>query len=234
METLLSSDYSSITGLVSLQLPVVLLKQNEQSRESADVLEQLSSISDVNLPTHFVRKLSSILEHKKDEIVECLKPKPIQVLKQLCEHVLCELVANLSEYAGCELYARKKSETLIEDIYVISFSALSRIPDKKLGNCFRKINDPDASQISVIDDESQQTQDLQSLINLCIRLQNKISSLKEKVKTQDEHLEALESQETKRKLCTLNTVTPMNQSMRGGCVASATKAQKSPLLTGDS
>ena len=201
--------------------------------ESADVLEQLSSISDVNLPTHFVRKLSSILEHTKDEIVECLKPKPIQVLKQLREHVLCELVANLSEYAGCELYARKKAETLIEDIYVISFSALSRIPDKKLGNCFRKINDPDASQISVIDDESQQTQDLQSLINLCIRLQNKICSLEEKVKTQDERLEALESQETKRKLCTLNTVTPMDQSMRGGCVASATKAQKSPLLTSD-
>ena len=91
----MSSDYSSITGLVSRQLPVVLLKQNEQSRGSADVLEQLSSISDVNLPTHFVRKLSSILEHTKDEIVECLKPKPIQVLKQLREHVLCELVTNL-------------------------------------------------------------------------------------------------------------------------------------------
>ena len=74
---------------------------------------------------------------------------------------------------------------------------------------------------------------MQSLINLCIRLQNKISSLEEKVKTQDERLEALESQETKRKLCTLNTVTPMDQSMRGGCVASATKAQKPPLLTGD-
>jgi hypothetical protein len=132
-----------------------------------------------------------------------LKSKSKIILKQLRDLSFSELVANLPEYAGREMIDRKKGELLAEDIYITSFSAINKIADKKLNKCFKQ-SDLDASQCSTVEDDSQENQDLKSLIELCLTLQEKVSSLEQTVKSQNDRINALETNSTTDKLNILN------------------------------
>ena len=92
--------------------------------ESTNILETLDSVDEQGMPLMFINKQVSIFEHAKDEIVEFLKTKSIPVLKELRDLVFSELVDKIPQYAGREMYQRRKTDLLAEDIYVFGYSAI--------------------------------------------------------------------------------------------------------------
>ena len=98
--------------------------------ESTNVLETMESLADGDFPGMFVNKFIPIMEHSKDEVLELLKQRSLDLLKCLRELAFSELVMKLPQYAGREMYARKKDELVAEDIYVFSFAAINGRPVK--------------------------------------------------------------------------------------------------------
>ena len=110
--------------------------------ESTNILETLDSVDEQGMPLMFINKQVSIFEHVKDEIVEFLKTKSIPVLKELRDLVFSELVDKIPQYAGREMYQRRKADLLAEDIYVFGYSAINALPDRRLiRQCLKPILD---------------------------------------------------------------------------------------------
>ena len=84
-------------------------------------MEYLESLPEREFPDVFISKLIPVLEHAKEDIIEFLLSKPQGILKSLRNLVFEELVAKLPDYAERELYVRRKSETLAEDIFILHF-----------------------------------------------------------------------------------------------------------------
>jgi hypothetical protein len=165
-----------------------------------DVFGTIDSLADKDIPEKFISKLIPIFEHSKEEIIEFLKSKSEEVLKRIRDLAFAELLVKLPEYAGRELYARRKLELLAEDIYVFAYSAVSALPDKRLSKCLKAVLDLDATNIYVIEDEAQDTANIHTVIELCVKLQDKVNKLEEVVKTQSHRIGVLEQQQTSNKL----------------------------------
>jgi hypothetical protein len=161
-----------------------------------DILETIDSVPHDNFTTLFVNKLVAILEHSQDEILEVLKTKPVDKLKELRTLVFSEFTTVLPQYAAREMYARRNIERLAEDIFVFSFSAVNALSHKKLSKCLKQQIDLDATHVSDAEPELQDIHDQQSLIELCIKLQDKIRSLEETSKKQNDRILVLEDQVT--------------------------------------
>ena len=168
--------------------------------ESTNILETIDSVPEDKFPTLFVNKLVAILEHSKDEITDLLKTKSVGKLKELRSLVFNEFTTVLPQYASREMYARRKEDLLIEDIYVFSYTAVNAWAHKKLPKCLKPQSDMDSSHVSDIEPESQELNDQQSLIELCIKLQDRIKSLEDSSKTQNDRIIELEKQVTNARL----------------------------------
>ena len=169
--------------------------------ESTDVLVTMDSVNGEEFPTKFINKLVPIMEHSKDEVMELLKSKPVAILKKLRDLAFAELVGKLPKFAGREMYARKKEDLLAEDIYVFCYSARNALPDKRLNKiCLKPELDLDSTNITVIDDDSQNVHDIQSLIELCVQLQEKVSLLENKIQSQHDRILVLEASDTTTKI----------------------------------
>lgn len=164
--------------------------------EQTDVLEMMDGLPEGDFPRIFVTKIVPILEHSRDEIIELLKQKGTHVLKQLRELVFAEMVAKLPQYVGREMYARRKNDLLADDIYVLAFSATNAIPDKRLSKCLKPTLDLDATQMSVADEDTSESHDIQTLVEICVQLQEKVKNLEATVQSQQERLIALEALST--------------------------------------
>ena len=84
----------------------------------------------------FVNKLVPILEHSKEEVLDLLKSKCSAVLKELRNIIFAEHITKLPQFGGREMYARKKDELLVEDIFTFAFSIRNNLPIKKLSTTF--------------------------------------------------------------------------------------------------
>ena len=80
--------------------------------ENADVLEVIDSVPDDEFPQVFVNKLVPILEYSKKELLDFLKLKSIETLKELRTLVFLELVTVLPQYNGRDMYARRSKDNL--------------------------------------------------------------------------------------------------------------------------
>ena len=89
-----------------------------------------------------------MFEHSKEELTEFLQMKPVRsVLNQTRDLVFAELVTKLPIYAGRQVYARRKVDFLLEDIYVFAFSAVNGLPDQRLNKCLKLLLEiPDDEQ----------------------------------------------------------------------------------------
>ena len=142
--------------------------------ENIDVLETMDSVNDQEFPLLFINKLVSIFEHSKEEIVDLVKTKRLPVLKQLRELTFAELVAKLPEYASREMYARRKSDLLAEDVYVFGFSAINALPDRRLSKCLKPTLDLNSTSLSEHEDDisTNDAHVIQSLTEMCILLRD--------------------------------------------------------------
>lgn len=166
------------------------------SQGENDVLETIDSLSDQEFPLMFVNKLVSIFEHSKEEITELLKSKSLPALKQLRDLPFSELVSKLPQYAGREMYARRKGDLLAEDIYVYGFSAINALPDRRLSKCMKPTLDLDSTSLLEQEPENNDIHNIQSLTELCIQLQDNVRKLQETVKAQENRIMVLETQVT--------------------------------------
>ena len=96
-----------------------------------NILETLDTLCDKEFPKLFVNKLVPILEHSKEEVVDLLKCKCSVVLKELRNIIFAELITKLPKYGGREMYAQKKDELLVEDIFTFAFSICNKLKYKK-------------------------------------------------------------------------------------------------------
>ena len=148
----------------------------------------------------------------KDDVIDLLKLKSSAVLREVRNLALNELVAILPEYATREMRFRKKDDYMIQDIYVITYSVISRLAEKTLYKSFKPVSNVDnldTSDLSLLDDEeTQEKHDYQSLIRLCLSLLERCSKLEDIVKEQDLRLLALESQQTKSKIDKVTNTPP--------------------------
>ena len=156
-----------------------------------NVLEYLESLPEREFPDVFISKLIPVLEHAKEDIIEFLLSKPQGILKSLRNLVFEELVAKLPDYAERELYVRRKSETLAEDIFIFAFSAVNAIPDQRLTKCLKPTLQVDVSTDDISTDSS--SHDTQALLDLCLALQQRVKSLETLVKTQNVRISDLET-----------------------------------------
>ena len=164
--------------------------------ETVNVLDTLGSVPDGDFPQMFIEKLVLVMEHSKEEILELLKSKPIAVLKKLRELAFAELVTKLPTYIGREMYARKKDELVAEDIFIFLYSTNNALPDKRLSKCLKPEVDLNATHLTVNDNGSQDIHDTQSLIELVIKLLQKVESLDKKVRSQENRINTLEAKDT--------------------------------------
>ena len=197
------------------------------NRDRVSILETLESAPDSEFPEQFVQNMISVFEHSRDEINELLKIKSMPVLEKCRSLVFNELVLKLPQFAGRQLYARRKAVWLIEDIYLFSFSAINSLPDKHLSKCFKQqINfDLDTSRVSVQDDEviqdSQDTTGEQTMIEMYVKLQDRLKSLEAIVKSQAGKIESLEkvvatNKQKENRSESKTTDTSMDQGEGGG------------------
>ena len=77
-----------------------------------------------------VNKMAEIMAYCKDDVIDLLKLKSSAVLREVRNIALNELVAILPEYATREMRFRKKDDYMIQDIYVITYSVISRLAEK--------------------------------------------------------------------------------------------------------
>jgi hypothetical protein len=180
--------------------------------DNIDILETLDSTAEKDVPEVFLKKLISIFEHSKEEIVEFLKAKSMIILKSLRDQVFAEMVIKLPQYAGRELYARRKGDMLAEDIYVFAFSAVNSLPDKRLTKCLKPVLDLDATHLSS-DDDVTDAPNIQNIVELCIQLQDKVNKLEKTVKSQNDRIAILEGNATNAQMNTLGRLD--NKSRRG-------------------
>ena len=198
--------------------------------DNRDRVSILESAPDSEFPEQFVQNMISVFEHSRDEINELLKIKSMPVLEKCRSLVFNELVLKLPQFAGRQLYARRKAVWLIEDIYLFSFSAINSLPDKHLSKCFKQqINfDLDTSRVSVQDDEviqdSQDTTGEQTMIEMYVKLQDRLKSLEAIVKSQAGKIESLEkvvatNKQKENRSESKTTDTSMDQGEGGGSAA---------------
>ena len=96
-----------------------------ENNTSATTLEKLDGISNIGFAEQFVKHLTHVPEHSKEEICEVLKSKPADVLEKCRELVFNDLVSKLPQFTERGPYARRKTCYLVDDIYIISFSAVN-------------------------------------------------------------------------------------------------------------
>ena len=150
-----------------------------------DVLEILESTPENEFPENFVNKLIPVLEHSKEELTEFLQTKPVSVLKQTRDVVFAELVTKLPIYAGRQLYARRKVDFLLEDIYVFAFSAVNGLPDQRLTKCLKPL-------LEIPDNEQEENDtvlpgdpDMNTIVEMCLKLKEKLKQLENTIKDQN-------------------------------------------------
>ena len=166
--------------------------------ENMDILDTIESTPEDNIPTLFVNKLVAILEHSNEEILDIIKTKSKKMLIELRSLVFTEFTTVLPQYVSRKMYARKKSELIAEDIYVFAYSAVNALAHKKLNKCLKQQTDLDSTNVSEIDNDNQDTHDIQSLVELCIKLEDRLNTLETEKKEQQEKILELEIQ-----VCTL-------------------------------
>ena len=161
-----------------------------------DIFEVLDSVDDKDLPTQFMSNAAPILEHAKDEVTDYLQTKSTDVLKKVRELVFSELVAKLPDLAGRELYARKNRDLLTNDIYVFIFSWINGLPDKRITKCLKPVVSRDETHISVSEEDVQ----TQSLVELCMKLQETVGNLQTEVSTLKMRVTQIEQNDTRRNI----------------------------------
>jgi hypothetical protein len=110
------------------------------------------------------------------------------------------MLVKMPQYAGRQFYDRRKEAYLAEDVFVFGFSAVNGLPDKRLSKCLKPALDLDDTHISVLDEDTQETHDINSLVELCVTLQEKVNSLETIVKDQNKRIATLEVQNTCTKI----------------------------------
>ena len=88
----------------------------------------------------FIQNLVAIYEHDKTEIIEFLSAEPRACLVDLRNALLEECCILLPEYNNKYLFARRKSHTLAEDIYILGYSVVSKLQHKDLYRIFKDAN----------------------------------------------------------------------------------------------
>ena len=190
--------------------------------EENDVLEYLGSLPDREFPDVFVKKLKNVFEHAKEEMIEFLQTKCKDVLSQVRDVCFSEMVKKLTDYDGRELYTRRNIKMLVEDIYVFAFSTLNGLAHAKLSKCLKPMFEQNASLIQ----DNDINRDGSGLIDICLKLQERIESLERTVKSQNKGITELESQ------ATLNLIEKLKDKSEN--VGTTVKLQSIKPDTGDS
>ena len=171
-----------------------------ENNTTATTLEKLDGISNIEFAEQFVKHLTHVHEHSKEEICEVLKSKPADVLEKCRELVFNDLVSKLPQFTERGLYARRKTCYLVDDIYIISFSAVNCLIDKKLEKCFKPqiLCELDSSQhaatpsVTLLAEENNDVPTVETLVEMFVKLQDKVKILEQTIKSQNIRIEELE------------------------------------------
>ena len=144
----------------------------------------------------YVEKLGEIFAHAKNEIVEFNEKLGNELLLSLRNALFVKLLELLPKYIGFDLYCRRKTNLIAEDVYILGYCVVSGLEDRRLKNILKC--DPNKSVLSQ-EDGVTNAEDL-DIIHTCITLKNSVATLVNQVKCLVTHVEVLENEITSMKL----------------------------------
>ena len=173
--------------------------------DNNNVFDRLSGQSADDLPDLFMQNIQAIYQYDQLEIREFLLTSHADsnesrwaVLTTTRQYLLSELQKMFPSLKEKELYKRKKMELMAQDVFIMGYSFVNKIQDKRLGKTFKTtaaLNDsqPHASNESLVEDNTdsdlQETCMLlrQTVLNLestVIRLSIDVKDLRHQLETQ--------------------------------------------------
>ena len=182
-----------------------------------NVLETLNSEPPERFVLTFVDNLAAVFEYDAKEIQDFLlslktdsdaQHKDILFrLRQALHDKLCESFPDI--YNVNSMYNRRKNDALARDIYVIGYSVISNMEDRRLKTVYKNLNgNPSDMSVPIIDESLlSEESDTANITAVCIqlkvsvmqltntvnRLQDDINSLTEQLEAQQNHCVTCES-----------------------------------------
>ena len=148
----------------------------------------------------FIQNLVAIYEHDKTEIIEFLSAEPRACLVDLRNALLEECCILLPEYNNKYLFARRKSHTLAEDIYILGYSVVSKLQHKDLYRIFKDAN-PDENSINEVGCKSEE---FSEILDVVAALKEQVNQLTQTVTNLRKRMETVEGVLTEKQLLELD------------------------------
>ena len=147
----------------------------------------------------FMDNLVEIFAHTKGDITEFCKALEWDTLTAI-RNKLFEKLDGIIAKQDYELFKRRKKCKLVEDMYIMGFSVVSKAEHKMLCKVLRDKTSEDASMIHDEDLNVSVNGEDQELLTMCLSLREQISDLVGTVSTLNKRVDSLESELTMLKI----------------------------------
>ena len=156
-----------------------------------------------NKVTAFCESLVDIYAHAKTEIVEFTEKLDNAILVRLRDILFTKLQEILPHLKGYELYARRSKALLVEDVYIIGFSLVSKIEDKRIKKNVIKgtIANESLSQEDITTDLLEN----KDLFTVCADLKSSVDIFRIRIKQLEDRVIELENEVTRSKMEKINS-----------------------------
>ena len=91
-----------------------------------------------NKDVTFCDKLGEVYAHAKSEVIDFVDKLDNETLLNLRKTLFSKLLEIFAQYKGNDLYARRSKSLLVEDIYIIGYSVISKMEDETEENLERR------------------------------------------------------------------------------------------------
>ena len=168
-----------------------------------DIVQQVTD-SNGDILQAFSDYIADIYACTKTDIFKMFEQLDIQSLTQLREGLFEKLCDQRPSLFGHELIKRKKQNTLIDDIYVIGYSLVNGLEDRKIKKVLKadneNCNDSLNESNTLISDPSNR-----ALITICAELKAAVRKLENNIKTLGARITEVEDENSECLKCLILT-----------------------------
>ena len=136
-------------------------------------MAELASVFDIiqiseNKVNIFCEKLTDVYAHAKSEIIDFLQKLKNEILIELRNTLFNKLLEFLPQYSVNKLYARRSKLLMSEDVYIIGYSVINTLEDKRLKKILKGEQQVEAINNSVFSVTQEDQSDGEEKVNLLV------------------------------------------------------------------
>ena len=136
-------------------------------------MAELASVFDIiqtseNKVNIFCEKLTDVYAHAKSEIIDFLQKLKNEILIELRNTLFNKLLEFLPQYSVNKLYARRSKLLMSEDVYIIGYSVINTLEDKRLKKILKGEQQVEAINDSVFSVTQEDPSDGEEKVNLLV------------------------------------------------------------------